>query len=436
VPKADWCHKPAGMDITLEAENMGCSRSRSVMASNLRSNTSCFRRTLLVEARMALENGWKRRLISFVVSLFVLAAPMTAQGQQSTAKKRDVVSKTPMKIAEIARRVSKATVLIRTLRQDNSQVSGSGFIVDPSGTIVTNAHVVDSGIQVGVRLHDGETYDVIGVRAIDWKRDIAVIQIPGFKLPTVTLGDSDSVRPGEEIVVIGNALGILEDTITTGVISGVRTIHGRKLFQMDAAVSPGNSGGPVVDRRGEVIGITVLKLTKGESLNFAIPVNYARGMLSFQLEKGLTRLVPSENSLGNLFADGSRRIPSRWKSLTSGAVKKVRAGGDHLYVETVVPEEYQAAGVMSIAELKKDGEKWVGENRVRSICVVGGGPWVWSKSAHTKQCSFEWDIEIDLLSPTRIEGFVVAPPADAKLKCKKCKYNKKPVKQAFTWIPE
>jgi len=102
------------------------------------------------------------------------------------------------------------------------------------------------------------------------------------------------------------------------------------------------------------------------------------------------------------------------------------------YVKDYARIEY----VKNIAELRKDGEKWVGELHSRGICVVNRGPWKWSKPASRKYCSFIFEIEIDTLTPNRIEGFILGPPENAKLNCKKCKYNKKFVKQEFSWIPE
>jgi S1-C subfamily serine protease len=195
--------------------------------------------------------------------------------------------------ADIAASVSKATVSIRARLPDGSTASGSGFVVDASGTVVTNYHVVQDATYVEVRLNNDDVFPVVGTKAVDQLRDLAIVQIAGFSLATVSLGDSSSVRPGERIMVIGNALGMLENSVTAGIVSGIRDLGGYRMIQMDAAISPGNSGGPVVNEKGDVIGVATLKLRTGESLNFAVPVNYARGLLQLPTTSGRTRPAPA-----------------------------------------------------------------------------------------------------------------------------------------------
>jgi S1-C subfamily serine protease len=193
--------------------------------------------------------------------------------------------------AEIIASSGPGTVVIKVQTTSGSVSTGSGFMVNPSGVVVTNFHVVEGAKKIQIRLSSGDVYDVIGIRGVDQRRDLAVLQVLGFDLPTVRLGNSNKVRTGERIVVIGTALGLLENSVTTGVVSGIRQLEGYRLFQMDAAVSPGNSGGPVVNEQGEVIAVTVGKLSEGESLNFAVPINYARGLMQGKLEDGLAKLT-------------------------------------------------------------------------------------------------------------------------------------------------
>jgi S1-C subfamily serine protease len=219
----------------------------------------------------------------FLGPLFAMAA--TEKGAQQVLSTRD-----------IAVLVGKATVSIKVLASDGTVRSGSGFIVEPSGTVITNVHVVEGAKQIEVHTNTGDVYEPAGVRVADARRDIAVLQLAACNLPTVKLADSDTIAPGDHVVVIGTALGVLENSVTAGVISGIREVDGSRLFQMDAAVSPGNSGGPVANDHGEVIGITVAKLTGGQSLNFAIPINYARGELTLPVQQGLAALTASGHS--------------------------------------------------------------------------------------------------------------------------------------------
>ena len=160
------------------------------------------------------------------------------------------------------------------------QSLGSGFIISADGLILTNAHVVDNADEVTVRLTDKREFKakVIGV---DKRTDVAVVKIPGKDLPTVNLGDSDKVKPGQWVIAIGSPFGF-DNSVTAGIVSA----KGRALpdesyvpfIQTDAAVNPGNSGGPLFNMNGEVIGINsqIYSRTGGYmGLSFAIPINVA-----------------------------------------------------------------------------------------------------------------------------------------------------------------
>lgn len=157
---------------------------------------------------------------------------------------------------------------------------GSGFLVSKNGLIVTNYHVISEGNSAVVKLPDGAFYVVDGVLAADKIRDIAVIKAHGQNFRTLTLGNSDRVLVGEEVVAIGNPLS-LESTVSNGIVSAVREVkeEGGKFLQITAPISPGSSGGPLFNMAGEVIGITTMYLKGGENLNFAIPINDAKSLL-------------------------------------------------------------------------------------------------------------------------------------------------------------
>ncbi len=336
-----------------------------------------------------------------------------------------------MSAAQIADKIGRATVIVKTKDSGGSVSSGSGFVVDPSGVIVTNLHVVEGADAIQIRFSSGDVYDVTGVRGIDRKRDLVVLQVPGFDLPVVRLGNSNKVKAGDRIVVIGTALGVFENTVTTGVISGIRKLEGYRIFQMDAAVSRGNSGGPVVNEQGEVIGITVAKLTRGESLNFAVPINYARGLLQSKVTGGLTKLAASGPSK-SLFGEPAQSLPRRWKSTRTGTTKIVRQEGDLLYSETVFPQQYTNAGGKSSILWRKQGDKWVGTVTTHQPCYTGQG----TSFQKLKVCTFEHESELTVVSPSRIEGFAIMPPINAKLKCGSCRVPGGLEKRGFIWIPE
>ena len=168
--------------------------------------------------------------------------------------------------------------------------SGSGVIVNREGVVVTNAHVVGEARTVEVGLADGRTLrgEVLGR---DQTIDVAIVRVAAQNLPTAPVGDSDRLEVGQSAIAIGNPLG-LERTVTTGVISAVnRNPRGfglDGLIQTDAAISPGNSGGPLVDSRGRVIGINTAVLAgQGASgLGFAVPINLATDVVRQVLTTG------------------------------------------------------------------------------------------------------------------------------------------------------
>ena len=192
-----------------------------------------------------------------------------------------VTSGATLSAAEIIQRSLPATVTIEATTASGVGSSGSGFIVEPSGIIITNLHVLRGATMAKISLQNGDVYDRVTVRAVDEQRDIAILQVPGFRLPTIPLADSDTVRPGEAIVLLGAPLG-LRGTATTGIVSAIRPFEEYRVFQTDAAASPGNSGGPAINEEGAVVGILTFKLgaDQGENLNFIVPVNYARGLIS------------------------------------------------------------------------------------------------------------------------------------------------------------
>ena len=176
-----------------------------------------------------------------------------------------------------------------TIQQQQGQ--GSGFITRSDGVLLTNAHVVDGANEVTVTLTDGRSFTgkVIGA---DPLTDVAVVKVVATRLPVAQLGDSDKVRPGEWAIAIGNPLG-LDHTVTAGIISAIQRTNavgeGQRVpyLQTDAAVNPGNSGGPLINDRGQVIGInTAIRQAPGAGLSFAIPVNTARQVAAQILERG------------------------------------------------------------------------------------------------------------------------------------------------------
>lgn len=163
---------------------------------------------------------------------------------------------------------------------------GSGFLISEDGLIFTNYHVVsEKDADYTVFLLDGRSFSA-RVLATDKRRDIAIIKIDGKNLPTLKLGDSDKLEIGQTVIAIGNALGEFRNTVSVGVISGLgRSITAsgggvvetlEDVIQTDAAINRGNSGGPLLNLKGEVIGINTAMAVGAENIGFAIPINKAK----------------------------------------------------------------------------------------------------------------------------------------------------------------
>lgn len=169
---------------------------------------------------------------------------------------------------------------------------GSGFIISDDGQIITNAHVVDGADTVTVTLKDGRILDgrVLGSDPVT---DIAVIKVDERNLPTVELGNSDQLQPGEWSIAIGNPLG-LDNTVTVGIVSAVGRSSNQvgvpdkrvEFIQTDTAINPGNSGGPLLNQQGEVIGVNTAIINGAQGLGFAIPINMVERIATELAETG------------------------------------------------------------------------------------------------------------------------------------------------------
>jgi hypothetical protein len=178
----------------------------------------------------------------------------------------------PLDAAAIARRAVPAVVSIEA----DAERLGSGFFISADGRLVTNAHVVAGARRLRVILADGRVVDQVDLIDFDREHDVAILAIPGQDLPTLPLA-ARLPAVGTQVLAIGSPLG-LDRTVSDGLISAVRTTSAGQMLQISAPISRGSSGGPVLDSRGRVVGVSTSGLEVGQNVNFAVPIHYAKAL--------------------------------------------------------------------------------------------------------------------------------------------------------------
>lgn len=236
---------------------------------------------------------------------------------------------------------------------------GTGFILDESGLIATNLHVIEGESKVHVKLYkDNTDYPATVVAAVDKSHDLALIRIkPKKPLPKLKLGDSSTVSAGDRVYAIGNPLGVFDYSITDGLISQVRPLSADlTILQISAAISQGSSGGPLFNQFGEVIGVTTAIITQGQAINLAVPANYLRPLMqrpiAMSLEEFARQTKDSEPHEADDNVQIRRMIPDHPITIWTGCSEKdmedvLRSIGDAIAIGAPLynrntPEGYEA----------------------------------------------------------------------------------------------
>jgi len=289
-------------------------------------------------------------------------------------------------VASVAQRSQPSVVTVTSYDGENQKTGfGSGFIIREDGLIATNYHVIKSAAAVEVQNPTIGTYRVRGVVAIDRDLDFAILKIADEGLPALPLGNSSQVRLGEGVVAIGNPKG-LSGTVSAGLISQLREEAPHQMLQISAPIYPGNSGGPLLNQRGEVIGIITARVGDGPTLGLALPINYLRrplqsaGTVRYSL-RDLAQLEEHasekerEERFAALIRDNFRPyedprglfqllIPRDWRAQH----ERVRSSDGHSQTLTTIltPQDaalselrgYVSEGLRIVARLPRQGHVW------------------------------------------------------------------------------
>lgn len=259
----------------------------------------------------------EKSLVLFCISLALIAHPISAGAQ------------TPQ---QIAKKAFQSVVLLVMEDARGQPVSlGSGFFVR-DGEIASNLHVIEKASRGYAKLVGQKNkYDIEGISGIDPDRDLVLLKISGPRTPTLLLGNSDSAQVGDPVYAIGNPQG-LEGTFSQGIVSSIREVGSDKLLQITAPISPGSSGGPVLDSKGEVIGVSVATFSGGQNLNFAIPSNYLKALIA---KAGPTKPLIGRKSLAkqrSILADlGGRSTEGVVGAQLTWALPNNQFSGDYAF---------------------------------------------------------------------------------------------------------
>ena len=285
-----------------------------------------------------------------------------------------VISQKEADLAELVEKTSPTVVSIVTSQvsgqgffQQEVEGAGTGIVISEDGYILTNKHVISEARSVQVVMSDGTRHSDVTVVGSDPLNDIAFLKIKNVSdLKVATLGDSGAMRVGQDVIAIGNSLGQYQNTVTSGIVSGLgrpvtaasselnsRVESLTDLLQTDAAINPGNSGGPLINSAGQVVGINTAIAADAQGIGFAIPINAAKGMIRGVIANGKVEKA----YLGVQYVAITPDVRTQYKlSVDQGAL--VRSGSGSA-VESNGPAD--KAGIKDGDIITKVNEKSVGK---------------------------------------------------------------------------
>jgi len=306
-----------------------------------------------------------------------------------------------------------SVVLIMSFDKNNQPLAiGSGFFVDDGRIVITNYHVVEGAAVIKIKMCSGPVVSIVNAVGVDVRHDLVALEVPLQGKPLLLAKRKPEV--GEDIIVIGNPKG-LEGTLSTGIISGLRDEDGSTYYQITAPISPGSSGGPIIDANGEVLGVSTFQITGGQNLNFAMPFSYVLGMISSQKKRpvGLitgTKHQTTRKSTAEMvkvvepFIDGfDGVIEASIVNYTNSTIRDIRliavfypasGGRDPVYYMVIQVEDVIPPNLVTRFEKEDKVLEWHGQNTAN----LQGSKGVWI-------CQFrilDYEIVEEATSPSEI----------------------------------
>ncbi len=354
---------------------------------------------------------WLRRLLIFLffsvlgnLSAFALQRPGLATPTENPESSSDRIE---TDIPTLTRQALKSVVLVVASDEaGNVLTQGSGFMVSRDGKVVTNHHVIEGATSAIIKFPNGAFHLIEGSLALDPARDLAVLKASGTDFAFLPLGNLDEAEIGQDVVAIGSPLA-LEATVSNGIISAIREWEADfTVIQTTAPISPGSSGGVLLNMKGEVIGVTSHQLSQGQNLNFAVSADYIRPLLGSTrveplLGRGITESDALESSRQSEQSDSNPlRLPREWIYRNDAStIITIRMDGDFIYERSSIRgSRYSDRGIWRrTCETRKFGNEWIGE----CTHVVEFFEGIDTKVG---SCTLKTLRRIKSVTPTRIEG--------------------------------
>jgi len=230
-------------------------------------------------------------LLGVVFAVLVVLAVIVNHRVRTGANVLTSLTFTRLSTAQIAERATPSVVVVENSNEDGQKAEqGSGYVYSTDGTVITNYHVVRGASSVTVRSATGESYPVDSLLGYDPQHDLAALHVPGISAPALSTEGAHLARVGDRVVAIGAPLG-LESTVSEGIVSALRIAGDIRIIQTTASISPGSSGGPLLNEYGKVIGVTTSHVRDGQNLNFVIAAQHISELLNLKRSVSLAQML-------------------------------------------------------------------------------------------------------------------------------------------------